>query len=821
MYYLLKRSFDIAFSLIGLIILSPIIFLTIIFIKLSSPGPILFRQKRVGKNKKIFIIFKFRTMKNEDRKGGFVTLKNDKRITPVGSVLRKYKIDEIPQLINVLLGDMSFVGPRPEIPELVSTYKSEYHKLFSVKPGITSPAAIFYRDEEEIVGSKEELFEYHKTVLIPKKASFDLAYIAKQSFLYDIKLVLLTILSVVTNISGYVRDSGRKQRRLIIIVISLFLCVLSYYIAYLIRFDLMLNNSWNWLGKFLRTAPLIIMMKISLMAFYGLFEGYWRYVGIKDLFNITKVIVGAAVGMLLIEHFFLDPEFPTGVIPIDAFLSFILLSGQRLSMRLLREIYSPIRPHCQENALLIGAGDRGEAVLREIKRNTDLALNIIGFIGSANEKGIKIHQTPVLGEIEDIFEIIENNNVNTIIIAKEDLAQRETGILIQAKGRFHCKIMNVPNVSDYITGKVVSSRYGEVKIEDLLGRKSVKLNAELIEHIYKDKRVLVTGAGGSIGSELVRHLVRFAPSELLLLDKDETLLFEIQNELKEKDAAVNCRALIGDINNSDRMRTFFSKFKPEIVIHAAAYKHVPLLEIHCHDALVNNVFGTHCILSIAHEYNVERFVMISTDKAVRPTNVMGASKLLAERIMFESIAPNSNMRCMAVRFGNVLSSRGSVIPLFKKQIERGGPVLITHPEVQRYFMSIPEAAQLVLQAGAMGEGGDLFILKMGNPVKIKDLAYKLIEFSGLRPQIDIPIKYIGLRPGEKLKEELLTEIEGTMSTEHKKIFVIEKKSQFNAEIMQKLENVKEQIYSFSNSQVRGLLKEIVPEYMPNKRTDPV
>ncbi len=809
-----KRLFDVAGSCLGLLLLSPLFLIVGLLIKIDSKGPVFFRQKRVGLNFLPFFIIKFRTMRVDAAKGPAVTQKNDSRITRVGRFLRKMKIDETPQLVNVLKGEMSFVGPRPEIPALVDTYREEFKSLLSVKPGITSPATIFHRDEEEIIGNEQEIFEYHQNNLVPKKASFDLAYIENKSFFYDIKLILLTFVSVIINQSGYMRDRFIKNRRVLIIFSILVLSIGIYYISFFLRLDFHLDQFHY--NKFLRTLPLMVLIKLAFFSLFGLYEGYWRYVSIKELTGIFKAITLTMLTFALIEFLFLDPAYPSGVILIDGILSIVIFSAQRLSFRFLREVYAPIRPVSHENALIIGAGDRGEAILRDIHRNPDLSMNIAGIIGERKEMGIKIYEIPVIGVMDDLFNLIQEKKTTTLIIAKEELTNRETTMLTQARATYQCKILNVPSVADIITGRINTQRLGEVKIEDLLGRKSVKLDNTLVQSVYKNKCILITGAGGSIGSELVRQIVRFAPAELLLLDKDETLLYEIETELKEIDTLCNYKTLIGNIQDRDRLTTFFNKFHPQIVIHAAAYKHVPLLELHCHDAIQNNVYGTLNLLQLADQFGIERFVMISTDKAVKPTSVMGASKRLAERMMFECIAPKSKMKCMAVRFGNVLGSRGSVIPLFKRQIERGGPLYVTHPEVTRFFMSIPEASQLVLQAGAMGRGGEVFILKMGDPIKIKDLAYRLIELAGLRPEIDIKIEYSGLRLGEKLYEELLTEIEGTVTTRHEKILVIDKEESYNSDLIDKIKELQDQIFNFTNAQIRFILKSHVPEYQPQK-----
>jgi FlaA1/EpsC-like NDP-sugar epimerase/lipopolysaccharide/colanic/teichoic acid biosynthesis glycosyltransferase len=815
LYSIPKRLFDFVFSFGGILILSPGIFIIAILIKITSRGPVFFRQVRVGQGGRNFRIFKFRTMVCDAYLGPAVTAKNDCRITSIGKLLRQAKLDEIPQLFNVFYGTMSFVGPRPEIPELTGAYTEEQKRLLMVKPGITSPATIYHRDEEEISGSAEEVLEYHRRVLVPKKAQYDLAYIENRSMLYDLRLILLTLLSVVTNESGYVREKTVKNRRALIVITVIVLLVISYWLAYLIRFEGHIPDFYDW--KFKRTLPLIVMLKLVFLAYFGQLEGYWRYVSISDVVAIAKSMFLAAVSILLMEYFFLSGSFPTGTVPIDFMLSLMLLSGQRLSLRLLREAYAPIVPKSTEKVLILGAGDRGERVLRDVRSNPDLGFHVVGFIHpNAAYLGVKIHGIEVIGTFEELPEIVEKWGITSLINTLEPLTHPQTAILTRLRAQFKCTIRNVPSAVDYITGKAGRKKMREVGIEDLLGRKSVKLDVEGIEKELKGKRVMVTGAGGSIGSELVRQIVRFNPGKLLLLDKDETLLYELQTELVETGADVEYEVLIGDIRNWKNISLFFEQHKPEVVLHAAAYKHVPLMEMHPHEAFQNNVFGTKNVLEAAYTCGTERFVMISTDKAVRSTNVMGATKRLSEMLMFRCFAGRGRMKCMAVRFGNVLGSRGSVIPIFQRQINRGGPVRLTHPGITRFFMSIQEAAQLVLQAGAMGKGGgEIFILKMGEPVRIMDLAERLIEFSGFQPGIDIDIEIAGLRPGEKLHEELLTELEGTHTTAHEKILVIDSRQERDEALLEWITGLEEKgLYHYSNNEIKALLKEHVVDYAP-------
>ncbi len=819
MYKFFKRTFDIVSSGIALIILFPFFLVAAFLIKISSRGPVFYKQKRVGIGGGEFFIYKFRTMRT-DLAGPPVTQKDDSRITAVGKLLRLTKLDELPQLINVFKGEMSIVGPRPEIPELVKSYSEEQRELLNVKPGITSPATIYYRDEEEIVGTKEEILEYHRSVLIPKKTAFDLEYLDKASFLYDIKLIFLTFLSILTNQSGYVREKAYKNRRLFIIISIIFISIASYYLSFKMRLG---NINMFYLDKFYRTVPVALFLRLLFFGIFDLYEGYWRYVSISEIINIIKANLLVMLSFIAFEIFFLDESYPTGAVFIDFLLATFLFSGQRFFLRLMREIYEPITPRARIKAIIIGANDRGELLLREIKRDTELAYHIVGFVDKNEQKvNSKIHNIPVLGTVKDIPAIIEKYGIQCIINTLEKMEPEDTRLLARMKFEFDIKIRNIPYIADFLNGRLNKKIIRDVKFEDLLGREAVSLDTESISKSFKSKRVLVTGAGGSIGSELVRQLMRFGPEEVFLLDKDETLLYELEMELQEIEKKKNIKVLIGDIRNKERLDFFFKRFRPEIVLHAAAFKHVPLMEIHPHEAVINNIYGTKNLVETAAKNNVRKFVLISTDKAVSPTSVMGATKRTAEKILLNSsIAEKTGMQCMAVRFGNVLGSRGSVIPLFKKQIEKGGPVRITHEDITRFFMSIPEASQLVLQAASMGKGNEIFILKMGSPIKIRDLAYNLIEFSGLKPEIDIKVEYIGLRPGEKLYEELLTDLEGTSATAHEKILVINNPAENFNKQFELLHNYSQNIYTFANAQVRYLLKKLVPEYEPRKHIEEI
>jgi len=472
------------------------------------------------------------------------------------------------------------------------------------------------------------------------------------------------------------------------------------------------------------------------------------------------------------------------------------------------------RPEGVRNVMVIGAGEAGSLVIQEFKKHPDLKMRPVVLIDDdINKHGMRIHGVRVYGGRHIIPEMVQKKNIKEIIIAMPSVDRFQIREIVSICSETKCKLRIVPGVYELLDGKVSIKRLRDVKIEDLLGREPVKVNLEEISGYLKDKVVLVTGGGGSIGSELCRQIARFKPKELLIFDISENNIYNLEFDLKNLFPDLKYTALIGSIRDRARLEYIFDKYRPNVVFHAAAHKHVPLMELNATEAIKNNVFGTLNVAELADKYNAERFTLISTDKAVNPTNIMGASKRIAE-IIIQMMSMKSSTVFSAVRFGNVLGSEGSVVPLFKKQIESGGPVTVTHPEVIRYFMTIPEAVQLVIQAGAMAKGGEIFILDMGEPVKIADLARDMIRLSGLEPDVDIEIKYIGLRPGEKLYEELLLNEEGLTATKYKKIYIA-KPTFTNGETFEKeLSNLRELLFN-SNSEVKDIIKRIVPNYRSN------
>ncbi len=598
-----------------------------------------------------------------------------------------------------------------------------------------------------------------------------------------------------------------KYRRALILATNLFLVSLSYYLAFLLRFDC--NLPGDYFKIFLRTLPFLILIKLSVFYYFGLFHGLWRYVSIYDLVQIIKGNIVASVVFILSYVFIFGAYIIPRFILLDDFIictSFI--GGIRFLSRILRERYhsAPLTEK-RVKVLIVGAGEAGILLLKEYKNNPALG-EVVGFIDDDKAKHNEtIHGIRILGDKNAIAGVVQIYGVEEIILAIPSAKGEVIRSLIECCQIPNVKLRIIPGLTKILSGQLeVGPR--EVKPEDLLGRETVSIDEGEIAKYLKGKRVLVTGAAGSIGSELCRQAAGFFPAEIILIDHNENNLYFLTIELKAKFRDLNIKSVIGDINDIGLLKKVFSGFKPQVVFHAAAFKHVPLMEENPIAAVKNNALGSRNMVYAAHHYKVERFVLISTDKAVNPINVMGLSKRLAE-IFLQAKARRSQTKFMAVRFGNVLGSDGSVVPLFKKQIEAGGPITITHPDTTRYFMSIKEAVLLVLQAGAIGTGGEIFILDMGEQIKIVDLARDLVALSGLELGKDILIEYIGLRPGEKIKEELLLDKDKDKITKHDKIYISQADDFDVVALRKQMKALEGYVNSMDKERVVKKMKEII------------
>jgi FlaA1/EpsC-like NDP-sugar epimerase len=508
-----------------------------------------------------------------------------------------------------------------------------------------------------------------------------------------------------------------------------------------------------------------------ILGYFGLYSGLWRYASIDDIWRIAKAHVLAMLCIIpAIAFFYTFDGFPRSIFVLDCILSFFLVAGVRFVTRLLREKYRPALASKKKKVIIVGAGEAGVMILREARINPKANIEIVGFIDDdRGKKNFRIQGVSILGTCSAIPLIVEKYGIDEVVIAIPSANGEVIRKIVSYCQASFVKIRIVPGLQKILNGDLeVKPR--DIRPEDLLGRETVNVNKEEIKGYLSDKVVLVTGAGGSIGSTLCRQIVNFNPKEVLLFDHNENNVYFLGIEFLTKYPKIKFKTIIGDIKDIGLLKNVFSRYKPQVVFHAAAHKHVPLMEENPSAAVKNNIIGSRNLIYASHHYKTERFIFISTDKAVNPTSVMGITKRIAEMVL-QSKARTSKTKFMAVRFGNVLGSDGSVVPLFKKQIEEGGPVTLTHPEVKRYFMSINEAAQLVLQAGAMGKAGEIFILDMGEQIKIMDLAKELISLYGLKPEEDIKIKFIGLRPGEKLFEETLLNSEKDKATKADKIYI--------------------------------------------------
>ena len=557
-----------------------------------------------------------------------------------------------------------------------------------------------------------------------------------------------------------------------VFLLDLLFIVASYVIAVLLRFNFQIPPYYT--QAFVHVLIVIMMVKPVVFLLSGLYRSLWRYASLTDAIEIFKTVSTASIltsiALVLTRQFNL---FSLGIFIIDWGILFSLIAASRLVWRVYRENYViPLSAATATPTLIIGAGDAGNLLLREIRQQNEPEYQIIGFLDDDKGKqGMRINGVPVLGTTYDLSTVVKEKGIGKAIIAMPSATRAEMRNIIRRCEMARVLFKTLPRITDLINGTITISQIKDVEIEDLLGRDTVVLDDAGIREYLTDKVVLVTGAAGSIGSELCRQIANFRPIKLIIFDNAETPLFLMDRELSSTFPEQRLLTIIGDIRNRDRLEWLFAEFKPEVVFHAAAYKHVPMMEYNPSEAVINNILGTRNLVDVSCESGVTNFVMVSTDKAVNPTNVMGATKRAAERYV-QAVAGRCATRFTTVRFGNVLGSNGSVVPLFKEQIRNGGPLTITDPEMNRFFMTISEASQLVLQAGCLGNSGEIFVLDMGEAVRILDLAEELIRLSGFIPYEDIDIVCIGLRPGEKLYEETLIAGKEVAPTRHEKIKVL-------------------------------------------------
>ena len=607
---------------------------------------------------------------------------------------------------------------------------------------------------------------------------------------------------------------------------DIFIIGLSLYLSYALRFDFAIpSHYFNDLGY---VFIILLFSKISSFLFFKLYQGMWRFTSISDLINVLKSTFIASLFSISVILLVLGPNsVPRTVLLIDYLLTSIGIAAVRASVRIYstkfvigngkNERKNKLTTKIKTRLLLLGAGSSGEKIIREVKENPSSTYRIMGLLDDdSNKIGTTIHSIPILGKIEDLHTISTSYDEILICIPTATNTQMRS-IVTQ------CKVVGkpyrtIPTVYELIDKQISINTIREVSMADLLGRQEVNLDRSSISNYIYGKRVLVTGAGGSIGSELVKQCLGYSPDLLLLFDQSEHNLFNIDNYCKEIRNSTGIHPILGDIRDKSMVNSVFNSFQPHVVLHAAAYKHVPMQENNPWEAVITNIQGTLNVMEACENNDVDRFVLVSTDKAVNPTNIMGATKRVSE-ILIQSKTKNSKVKYLGVRFGNVIGSSGSVIPTFQKQINNGGPITITDPNMKRYFMSIPEAAQLILQAGSIGENGEIYVLDMGKPVLVKEIAYELIRLSGLEPEVDISIEYIGLRPGEKMYEELMTSSESLVDTSHEKIMVLKDGVEHLWDyLLAEIGEIVKSAKSYDSELIKNKLKEFIPEYHPSEES---
>jgi FlaA1/EpsC-like NDP-sugar epimerase len=637
---------------------------------------------------------------------------------------------------------------------------------------------------------------------------------------------------------------AQRHRTSVSVAVHSVLFALSLLLAYLIRYDMASESATQrwFVGNFLPWLPVFVGLKLLIFGKLKLFRSGWRYASIRDVTSILLACWLFVLIMFATVHLFrlLGPDglgkwtgrridipvvsqiigyfqgYSRGVLLLDFLSTVFLVCTARLGFRLYREELRPVSAEGLRRVLIVGAGNAAEAIIREIHRMSVERFRVVGLLDDDPAKrGVIIHGSPVLGTTEEIRRICLEEKIEEIIIAMPSASQKQLRRVIEMCSGTKLKFQSLPGVGDLIDGRVTVSQIRAVEINDLLGREAVELDKQALAHFLRNKRVLITGAGGSIGSEMCRQVLNYRPAQLLLVEQAETPLFDIENELRATDKDVPIVAIICDIYDRQRVMTTWDRYRPEVVIHAAAHKHVPMMERNPCEAIKNNILGSRNVADASCRFGVDEFVTISTDKAVNPSSIMGASKRVAE-IYTQALNGRANCKTQfkAVRFGNVLGSSGSVVPTFRRQIAAGGPVTVTHPEMTRYFMTIPEAAQLVLQAAATGAGGQIFMLDMGEPVKIVDLARSMITLSGFRPGEDIDIVFTGVRPGEKLFEELRTKGEDIEPTVHPKINVWKNRPMEWDRIGAALAELETLQHSADRGKIIAAIQLLVPEYEP-------
>jgi FlaA1/EpsC-like NDP-sugar epimerase/lipopolysaccharide/colanic/teichoic acid biosynthesis glycosyltransferase len=764
---MIRRSIDAGFAALAFVLALPVLIVCVILVKLDTRGPALYTAPRVGRGGREFRIYKLRTMRAFDAAGPRVTAADDPRITRVGRRLRRWKVDELPQLFNVLRGDMALVGPRPEDPRYVRHYTEEQRRLLETRPGITSLSTLAYSDEEVMLAGGDAERLYLDTIL-PAKLRIELDYLRVRTAISDMRVLARTLASLFRGTSPRgSRMTPFVRQHVPWLAIDMPIVVVSYVAAFMLRFlDGPAPPRSEGLAVVLSASVLLAPLYVLFNSLLRVNRREWRFATAAEVRPIAISCFLATVFAALFDTIAglnRDRPVPLSIVLLGGFFTFSGFVGVRYRARLLQRMGGRRRGSATRT-LICGAGQAAQALALRLLTYGDAGdVDIIGYIDEdPRSRGMSIHNIRVLGSRKDLASLVLARKVELIVLALDHVAGEEIRDILTIAEGTSAQIKIAPAIHDWLTAG--SSPLRELRAEDLLGRAQAATDLVAAELAVKDRTVLVTGACGSIGSELCRQIAGHSPARLVAFDSNESGLYDLEIELHAAFPDAVLTTVVGDVTHRDTVRGVLGAHHPEVLFHVAAYKHVPLMERFPHEAIKVNVLGTWTVLDEARLAGVSRFVFVSTDKAVNPSSVMGATKRLAERLV-ASRATEGTV-CTAVRFGNVLGSRGSVVPTFTKQIDMGGPVTVTDPRMTRYFMDESEAASLIIQAAGLTTGGEIFMLDMGQSIRIDDLARKMIRMRGLRPGVDIEIRYTGIRPGEKLHEELTHTEEMTSPTAH-------------------------------------------------------
>jgi len=748
---MLRRTLDMTFSAAGLLFLFPLFAAAAVLVKIDGSGSVFTIEERAGRGLKPFRLIRFRTPEED---AGWA-----------GRLLRKTRLlAPLPQLLNVLKGDMSLLGPEPPTREQVDRYSDDYERILQVRPGLLGLFSMGLSGE---YGMKMEIAPDEET--INERIRLYREYAENPSISGDLKAVLIALFRLfyprrhISALLGVLLP----YRRATIITVHVASFASACALSFVLKYDTGLTG--KELELLYRNLPVVVAVRTAMLFLFSLDKGLWRYVSARDLFTIAA---STTAGTALIAA--AGAPWTAGgasILAMDWLLNLFFLGGVRL-LRRVHDRADVRRPG--KKIVIVGAGDAADNFLRYLETSRAYNYEVKGLIDDDPlKKGLKVRSHTVLGSRRELPGIVESARPDEFLIAIPSATAERMGEIIKDLRQYAIPLKTLPSLWCVLNGR--AHAFGEIKAiepEDILFRPPVYGPDKGVESFFKGKSVLVTGAGGSIGSDLSRQIACAGPDRLVLLEKHEESLYKIDLELRrlQKDGT-RIIPVIGDILDRENLERVIDRHRPEAVFHAAAYKHVPLMESHPYQAFRTNVIGTRNMAEMADRYGAERFVLISTDKAVEPVNVMGMTKRLAEELIKQYAESSKGTRFISVRFGNVLGSSGSVVPLFKEQILRGGPVTVTHPEMTRFLMTIPEAVHLVLQAAVIGKAGEVLVLDMGAPVKILDLAKRMISLYGYRPGVDIKVVFTGLRPGEKLDEKLFNTNEVIMSTAHPRVKV--------------------------------------------------